>query len=639
LPLDLLAPLSAEQRLRDNYVHQLRQTIDAYLPSYVFIGEALQNALDAVREARAGAHSITITIDLDNRRVTVVDDGTGFPNEPALLFLGGGKKAGKKLAGLVGVGLKVVLFSSSDFLLRTTNPEGNFAVAIAGANAFGDDPPPRLELPDVRALPTDANPLYPAGTGTSLAYTFPGGADAVPERFFRDVAEECLGDPSLQFLYSLENAVSKGAYPNRLSALLACFLRRYTYLGSTAPVEAFEHLDIKCVLIANDPSALGSLAELTDGKPSVDFTLEPSYLTVSDTLGWASAPKPVIHREPLGDGGSNLQKVKLGFNQTRYANPEEFVQLITGATGRVSADVETFERLLFPKLRACTVTIGRIPQFARFLPGGPRRLISARGVATSHDIALSSGQNQQYVRTLDVVVDVDAELNYGKTQITDMHLVANVRKFLNEAYRLTLQNAARNFVGTLKSDAPTEHRFWSRNDLGASGLAQCKVPYDENDVISLFFELTGRDHFQEFLWYGLSSMDTYDGRAVIKRASDPATMLSAPQEHDLRVVEFKLRGASIARDFDREEKQPGRVDLVICYEVGVSPVPTFQVIDIAASDVGRSDKGPYPGVTHVLLDTVTGREVQILPIRKVIEEVIAHGGQVGSIPADVIDTD
>jgi hypothetical protein len=261
-------------------------------------------------------------------------------------------------------------------------------------------------------------------------------------------------------------------------------------------------------------------------------------------------------------------------------------------------------------------------------------------VSTSHDIPISSGQNQQYVRTLDVVVDVDAELNYGKTQLTDMHLVANVRRFLNEAYRLTLQNAGRNFVGTLKSDAPTEYRFWGRNDLGAGGLSQCKVPYDENDVISLFFELTGRGYFPEFYWYGLSSKDTYDGRALIKRSSDSEAMVTRPQESNLRVVEFKLRGAQIARDFDRDEKRPERVDLVVCYEVGASPIDTYQVVDVGSSEVGRGDSGTYPRVTHVLLDTVTGREVQILPIRAVLEEVIGEtGDQVGTIPADVVDTD
>ena len=51
------------------------------------------------------------------------------------------------------------------------------------------------------------------------------------------------------------------------------------------------------------------------------------------------------------------------------------------------------------------------------------------------------------------------------------------------------------------------------------------------------------------------SYDTYDGRAVIRREFDAPDLLENPQETDLKTVEFKLRGASIARDFDRDEKE------------------------------------------------------------------------------------
>ena len=78
---------------------------------------------------------------------------------------------------------------------------------------------------------------------------------------------------------------------------------------------------------------------------------------------------------------------------------------------------------------------------------------------------MSSGQNQQYVRCFDVVVEVDADLNYGKTLLTDMHLVSNVRKFINEAYRLTIQNAGRNYVGTQRTNDPRPTPFWSRSRL------------------------------------------------------------------------------------------------------------------------------------------------------------------------------
>ena len=61
--LDLLNPSSV---LQQNYVNQLRQTVDAYSPAFIVLGEVVQNSLDAVREIGGGKHRIDIELDLDN---------------------------------------------------------------------------------------------------------------------------------------------------------------------------------------------------------------------------------------------------------------------------------------------------------------------------------------------------------------------------------------------------------------------------------------------------------------------------------------------------------------------------------------------------------------------------------------------
>lgn len=638
MQMDLLAPQGAEEQLRQNYVHQLTQTINAYRPAHIFLGEALQNALDAVREAGGREHDIKVQIDLDERTVTVTDDGVGFPDKPALLFLGGGTKIGKGFGGLVGVGLKVVLFSSEKFTLRSTTRTKNMRVELREANRFADtENPPKLTVPDHGALPEDPDPLYPTGTGTFVEYKFPVGVNGVPERFFRDVAENCLEQGTAGFENSLANAASKGGYPNRLAALLASFLRRYTYLGATQVPEAFPDTTVWFELKAESGDCLGELADLRDGKNNVTFAEKPGYLTVAETLSWDRGRKPVVRSDPLGDGGANLSRVELGFNVTRYETADDFKLLLAGSAGRTSRELDRFEKNLFPKLNSVTVTLGRIPQFLIYLPGGAQRVISARGTVTGHDIPISSGQNQQYVRCLDIVVDVDADLNYGKTQLTDMHLVGNVRKYLNEAYRLTLQNAAKNLVGKSKPGSHTDDKFWERPVLSIDEILQKRQPRDENDVIALLFELTGRGHLNNFRWFGLSSKDTYDARALIKRNSDPQSMLDNPDKSDLRVVEFKLRGASVARDFNQGAKQAARVDLVICWEIGVSPVGDYLVVDLADSNIDKSTEGAYPGVTHVLMDAVTGFEVQLFPLQTFMETL--YSTSLEPLPDDVEDAD
>ena len=637
MALDLLAPLGAEEQLRRNYVHQLKQTINAYLPAYIFVGEALQNALDAVRDGGPGNHRIDILMDFDERLVRVQDSGPGFPDKPSLLFLGGGDKQDKGLAGMVGVGLKVVLFSSDRFQLRATNSLKSLRVDIQDAHRYAEDHPPTISIPDPQHLPEDPAPAIATGTGTVLEYRFPTlpNGSGIPEHYLRDVHDDCFLRSTPDYTESLTNSMTKKAFPSRLACLVSSHLRRFLYLGCTVDRPEFKNLTVS-VRLKGSAERLGPLAEFADGKTDVTFDVPPTYFTVKDSLAWAKTPKPVMQAVPLGDGGTNLSKTKIGFNRTVYSNQDEFELLLIDARSKASSQLADFKEKLFPKLKQVTLTIGRIPQFNQYLPGGSRRIISARGVVTQHLIEVSSGQNQQYVRCVDLVIEVDADLNYGKTLLTDMHLVSNVRKFVNEAYRCTIQNAARNYVGMPKTAESTPVKFWTRERLtDGPELSIATVPYDENDVIALFFELTGKGELEEFRWFGLSSWDTYDGRAVIRRASDRGDLLENPSDTDLKTVEFKMRGASIARDFDRDEKQIDQVDLVICYELGDSPVDIYQVVSWDDSTLASNAVEPFPHVKQVLLDTVSGSEVQMLALVDVlVPDVVAEAPE---IPAEVSD--
>ena len=640
MPLDLLYPHGAEEHLRRNYIHQVRQTINAYLPSNIFVGEALQNALDAIREGAVGHHKIEVRMDFDERSVSVRDSGLGFPDKPSLLFLGGGTKQDQGFAGMIGVGLKVILFSSEKFTLQATNADKSLCVEVDNAHRYNYEPPPDISLPDASAFPVDSNPAIEIGTGTLVEYIFPqgpNGAPSIPDLYLRDIRDDCLSRQRRDFGESLNDAVRVDAYPSRLAALIASHLRRYSYVGSTVKRTEFSRLTIE-VTIRGSERTLGDLADLADGHSEVTFTVNPIYHTVADALEWARTPKPVIRDNPLGDGGTNLERTKRGFNVTTYSTPEAFELLLTNARGKSSTQLEDFRNKLFPKLNSVTLTIGRIPHFDRFCPGGSQRIISANGVVTRHSIEVTSGRNQQYVRCFDVVVEVDASLNYGKTQLTDMHLVSNVRRFINEAYVCTIQNACRKYVGTIQVEPSRPSSFWGRDRLNYQGapLSIATEPCDENDVIALFFELAGMGIIKGFKWYGLSQSDTYDGRAIIRRESDDPDPLLRPHENDLRTIEFKLKGASIARDFDHEEKHIDIVDLVICYEVDRSPIRDFQVVNWEESALQRNED-PFPFVRSVLHDTRTSNEVQMLALRDVLNSGMTS--DLRELPEDSRDAD
>lgn len=623
--VDLLDPAN----LHEHYRHQLKQTISAYSPAMIVLGEALQNAIDAIVEADDGSpNEVNIDVNLDQRSVTVTDTGVGFRNDPTLLFLGGGTKrhGDRRLFGLVGVGLKVVLFSSTNFRLRANSNDGAFSYEIIDAYRFGNDPPPRLHVP--RAFPEDSSPLK---KGTEVYYRFPRDVAHDPlQGFLRDMYNQCLPQGNDNgFGKTLQRAVECGAFRNRFAALMASFLRRYTYAGdvwnSLGGKNGLSNTAIRIQVTCSNPSAdFGEeLGALFDGESKFSFDISPEYLLVTDTRNWVyQQDRPGLFHVPLGRGGTNLTRTLKGFNVLSYSDSEDYEKLLTDKRGNISniarESIQEYRERLFPRINGIFLTIGRIPFLEEFLPGGSQRVISANGVVTTHEVNLIRGRNQEYVRCFDLVVDVNATLNYGKSQLTDNHLVSRIRRFVNDAYATTIQTAASNWVGKMSPPDDIEEYdfFLKREDLNVPELASKKVPRDENDVIALFFELVGRGHIEGYQCLGLSQVDSYDGRFVLKRQGDESEPEIPVDDRQLSAVEFKVNASSLIRDFEQETKDPRDLKLVIAWEEGSSTSDQFGFAGIEHSRY-FPDK-VYPEVTRYLENTKSGSQIQVLLLKSVV---------------------
>ena len=624
MPRDLLNPTE----LKDQYIHQISQTINAYDQVQIVIGEALQNALDAIVEMGGGRHKITIEMDLDSRTICILDDGIGFPNDPNLLFLGGSRKreSGKNIFGLVGVGIKVVVFSSSHFLLRSNHSDGNFRFEITDAYKFNQPSPPDLPIPD--SFEADSEPL--GSRGSELTYTFPEGLPNDPLiGFFRHIEDACLEKGyEAGFANTIQRAYEADNYDSRLSALLDAYFRRFTYLGDVATY--LEHKDelnnttIEFRVKATDAEEyLGSeLATFFEGQDEVTLVTAPKFLTAAETAReWVDEPRPGLFRELLGRGGTNLQRTHRGINILKLFTEEEFESLLIDSRGNASSEIEKFRSRLFPYINGIVLTIARIPIFSEYLPGGSMRVISANGVVTTHELPLEKGRNQEYVRCIDFILDLDADLNYGKSQITNKHLVGLSREFINEAYGKTLQTAAGNWVGRIRVEEPEYDTFLGRQDLPLDFLSMKKEPHDEDDVIALFFELVGRGYLEGYKVFGLSQIDQYDCRAVIKYTSTDVDPDIPPDDRQLKVVEFKLKASSLIQDLSRGSKNSTDIDLLIAWSEGTSSSEIF-----AFTDIEHSDYNPdrlYSGVTKYLSDSRTGAQIQVILLDNVVAGIEA----------------
>jgi hypothetical protein len=617
IAVDLLNPPDA---FRENYLHQLQQTIDAYSIPLRVLGEPLQNAIDAAEETASEKGHIRVSIDFDKSVISVADNGPGFPQNPSLLFLGGTGKLGKPQRGRVGVGIKVTIYSSKHFTLRARTADGAWRIEIKGANKFQE----------IKQLPieTTEDPKPLEQPGTLVEYALP---PELVRAMVSEIVQSSLPEGS-EGGFGKTIQLPKSPYPSAFAALLTAFLRRYTYLGDVLPLidkkRVKKDLTVEIAIHCSDPaSAFGPGVGALFGKPGTQaFTVPAAYLTAAETVTWAPKgfKKPEIYNDTLGDGGNKLERTD-GFNHLIITTPEEYKALLVNKRGRINTShLPEYEKLLFPKINGIVLTIGRIPDFDTYLPGGSARLISANGVVTAHDVNPVSGRNQEYVRCLDLTIDVDAELNYGKTQLTDMQLVNRIRRFVNDAYAAVLQNAAGNWVGKMPAPEEEEEQIHvQRPELGVEALIQRKEPACENDVIALFFELAGRGYFPDYQIFGLSSYDRYDGKAAILREADEPEKVFNPQDDSkLRNIEFKLHAGEVIRDFERGQKYANEIALVIAWQEGETDSKEYKIYDVQHSEAYKaSPKRVFPRVTKYIYDAKQGTEVQIVLLQQVVGEI------------------
>ena len=627
--IDLLDP---KDYLRDQYRNQIRHTIDSYSAGHIVVAEALQNALDAIAVYNSTSRKIKgcidLCIDFDSSRVTVSDNGIGFPNDPRFLVLGGSDKgpSSRMTAGMVGVGIKVVLYCSKKFEIRSNTGDQNWHILVPDAYKFSDDTIMTLKVPS--SFQPDPTPLDKQGTVVTYEFPYSDDSDKWKLCLFAEYVKDHLIDPQIEGRGYIKTLLdSKPKQP--AAELFATYLRRFTYAGDTlGPVGGRDGLTgakINLTVKSSNPGQLGQFwADHWGDKSQQNCTFEPSYLTVEKTVPLTKVQKPPIFRDKLGKGGGNLERTARGFNVTTYTEKDEFKQLLQNAKGKFPSNMEGYEKL-FERTNCITVTVGRIPQFSDYLPYGSRRVISANGVVTEHDIPITSGRNQQYVRCIDLVLDVDAQLNYGKTYLTDNHLVKLARDFINEAYQRTLQNAAAQFVGKIiieNGNGPIDI-FWDRENFEALKYVPiCKVPRDENDVIALFMCLLTAGYISDYLLYGLSQSDRYDARMLIMRESDREDLFENPKETDLKTVEFKYSVYSVIRDFEREIKDPRDIQLVIAWNQGSVSGKNFAIEDIVHSRVYLSSpKKIFPSVNYFISDNRTDRQVQLLLLEPLIKSI------------------
>lgn len=617
LPVNLLAPESAV--LLEAHKGLIRRTIESYSLPWIVINETLQNALDAVEKGETTEGNIKVKFNLSGNRVEIIDNGRGFPFNPDLnLFFWGitDKESDpdrRKLLGYQGVGMKVVMFSSSDFDVHTVNSGRKWRVNVENAHQYESCGEVIPEVSD----PTDTD----EPSGSSIIYTFP---DDKVQQFFRYIFEKYagkigdnLGSTSTEkYLFAIEH-----------------YFRVYTYAGNLdrllGLLDAPKKSTIEMQIFWSDiPSGLPEgLRNILEGSTSpLTLSFENKHWDLEEILNRVKAPYrrrvPSPISFPMPPSGYSARHGPRYVYVNKLTSVTEYQSLITNTRARRSADTPYYQTYLFPRLRGIYLVVGARSVLSEYLFGdleNQQFICAQSGVPTEHKIREpSDGGELGYLPNIYLALSTNAKLNYGKRQITDPWLKGYVNKFFEDAFRLTLRDLARAFVGRLRPPTPPQiasTNLVGRNDVTTlPGIA--KVPHDENMVIAIFYELIGLGLVNGIRTYHLSrNTDPYDGKIVMKSGN---TFPTPTDDTHLKTLEFKIRIGDLINELNRGYKMATAMDLVVVWEDDYSALPiTTQLPDYGIEEAHYED---FPEVSKKLVCRNIPLDIPIIVLKEIIHQ-------------------
>lgn len=613
-----------QEQARSNYIRQVQRTVETYDIDLKVVLELLQNAIDAA--ARAQSSDISIDIDLPARRVTVTDEGTGFPPNRDLLFLGGTDKEddpGQK--GKIGVGLKAVLFSSMRFQIHSVSEEGVWDVDVQDADTTLQKAHnnPATELQVTSTLDAEAKADK---SGTTVTVEFRG----------REVHDWL--ETAFKVVFTVEELAERAdaagllfdhgqPFTTKADALLHLYFRTAPYtadvrrlLNGEAPITIKVHLKV------------GNAAEQFPDSPAISDMLAATEYTHNIPALYCDFEQ-LLRKVPPGKFKASLvtQQMPTGGDPglpmpdriwiLKLKTKDEIESIIRNKAGAVA---EGHERAV-ARINGIYLVLGDPVVLRSFIPGGAKRLISSYGIMTSHGFTTPRGaRHELYIPRVHMVVDVDANLNYGKRHLTDRRLVSYLQQFFAEAYTRTLFQATKGLSATVRRprDA-TDRSYVGLEDLGLP-IPIKKVPEVEQDVVALFSALLGAALIKGYDLFGLSQVEQYDGRFYARRRShkgDPPFTT----DDNLYKLEFKHKISQLCADFENDEKNPTEIDLAIVWQ-NDGLTDRWRMLELGAKTAVMSDGRDFPQINRILWDTKDSHEVQVI----VLEELVQALGEAGA---------
>jgi len=507
--LDFLTPDTEQIR------HQIWNILDSYSHEWDVPAELTQNAIDAIRQANAEKGRLELTVNAATQEISLSDNGIGVDSTQIqkLLRPFGTNKTGKaRQIGEKGVGLKFVIFSTSQFSLESSDEHGAFGVSIQ-----------------------DAASWLASGSGNSLTLTL----EKSPEiKKLGTTVTLKLSDPSHSlFNYSFED--------------LIFILRTKTAVGDTG-------------YIWDDPlNCEITFTYFDKGGNRSSRIFECRYLLPTEPLKGQGTEELDAFQEWLRAADrSDLEKRKRllnkivwtkgkrnqGGREIRYWScfvpRREYWNKLSAA---VKVGPESTDESESTEVKPGVGFTGGLETATKGMPTGISLELKPRGEA---------GYLPGFYMLVDdpsLKFDIGRKSIHGRQQGT-------LKELAFESFREYL-NKVRKYLG---GDIDTEVTTWDRDqifaeieqlpNLNSTETRFIKRPNaQEATVAALFFERIGRGDFEEFRPLVSGYKDRYDLYGFWKNRR--------------MVLEFKYDLTGLLKDFSDERKMFNEINAVVLWEI------------------------------------------------------------------------
>ena len=601
MPNETFNPLSgiAAEAAAAAVKRRVRNIIKSYHHAVDVLMEPIQNAVDEVSNAGIEEGNVRVSIDIDQNRIEVLDNGRGMSLETARRFIApdqGDKEAlfrEGKARGHKGVGLTFLAYGFNLFELESRTADGeHFRIRLEAGRAWIEDHTTGLEhAPQAEVTKDPESPRVDA-TGVSVVVVVGGQTQ-----------------PS-----SLAHAFNSAEYSRSM-------LEAQTALGLVPPYVLPEGFKLSSELEYRRDARSTTLA--VDSKYLFPHRRRPDDLRAIDLGAYfedheRDTEVPARLRRKHHAAHWTIDPAELATFVPDNAEPEAVPD-----RGSLLAKIDELDVHVYGLFSYSADYRDRLGT-AWAVPGN--KTLHYPGFRIATDGMISSWRRETALTHRGFFVDrvwlvyhfrgVEPDLGRKDFPPEVLEIVTLTEDgFANELTRLSgpflrptpkQRTRADTYESPeKKADRRLGNAMTPQQLPGFGRIPLASTPEEEQDVVALFNELIGMGVLAHFRPTYFSGVDDYDGWVEIDpdaTASQLEEVLPGLPELPARdragILEFKLNASDILEDVVNDVKDWTELELIVCWSIGIDGRDHGgDQIQFAATEA--ADERLYAGVTHL----------------------------------------